>query len=183
MSKRMTEAAKLYWKDIDVLEEARSELVEYFDSVWSQIWERIGFLSGETDNESDVKIENYQDRQRPGRYSIILKQGQPANFEIVFSDPRRSDDWRFFNVKILCNQAHRRKLDKLSENARTSIETITSSHGVDIKWDKPKNVLYKTDIEVVSDDAGLIVDRVVEVIEKMIEWITEAYSWMLDPKK
>jgi len=95
MSKRMTEAARLYWKDIDVLEEARSELVEYFDSVWSQTWERISSFFGETDNDSNVKIESYQDRQKPGRYSIILKQAQPASFEIVVRDSRRSDDWRF----------------------------------------------------------------------------------------
>ena len=183
MSKRMTEAAKLYWKDIDVLEEARSELVEYFDSVWSQTWEKISSLSGETDNESDVKIEHFLDRQRPGRYSISLRQGQPAKFDITVSDPRRSDDWRFYNVKILCYQVHKRRLDKLSEDARTSIETIASSHGVDIVWDNPNNVLYKTDIEVVSDDADLVADRVVEVIEKMIGWIIEAYSWMIDQKK
>ena len=183
MSKRMTEAAKLYWKDIDVLEEARLELVEYFDSVWSQTWERISSLFGETDNDSNVKIESYLDRQRPGRYSINLKQGQPSSFEIVISDPRRSDDWRFYNVIILCNQAQKGKLDKLSEDARSSINTIAISHGVDIIWDNPKNILYKTDIEVVSDDADLVTDRVVEVIEKMIGWITEAYSWMLDQNR
>jgi len=179
----MTEAAKLYWKDIDVLEEARSELVEYFDSVWSQTWERISSLSGEIDNESDVNIEHFSDRQRPGRYSINLRQGQPARFEITVSDPRRSDDWRFYNVKVLCYQVHKRKLDNLSKNARSSINTIAASHGVDIIWDNPNNVLYKTDIEVSSDNADLVVDRVVEVIEKNIGWITEAYSWMIDQKR
>ena len=112
-----------------------------------------------------------------------MRQGQPASFEITVSDPRRSDDLRFYNVKILCYQAHKRKLDKLSGDARTSIEAIASSHGVDIVWDNPNNVLYKTDIEVVSDDADLVADKVVEVIEKMIGWITEAYSWMIDQKK
>jgi hypothetical protein len=183
MSKRITEAANLYWKDIDVLEEARSELVEYFDFVWSQTWERVSSLSGEIGNGSDVKIENSLDRQKPGRYFINLKQEQPAGFEIQVSDPRRSDDWRFYNVKILCYQVHKRKLDKLSAGARASINEIASSHGVELIWDNPNNVLCKTDIEVISDNADLTVDRVVEVIEKNIGWITEAYSWMIDQKR
>jgi hypothetical protein len=179
----MTEAAKLYWKDIDVLEEARSELVEYFESIWSQTWDRISSLSGVGDNNSNIKIEHFLDRQRPGRYSINLKQGQPANFDITVSDPRRSDDWKFYNVKILCNQTHKRKLDKLSEDAKTSINKIASSHGIDIIWDGPNNVLHIADIEVIPDDAELMIDRIVEVIEKMIGWITEAYNWMLDQKE
>ena len=183
MSKRITEAAKLYWKDIDVLEEARSELVEYFDFVWSQTWERVSSLSGEIGNGSDVKIENSLDRQKPGRYFINLKQEQPARFEIQVSDPRRSDDYRFYNVKILCYQVHKRKLDKLSAGARASINAIASSHDVELIWDNPNNVLCKTDIEVISENADLVVDRVVEIIEKNMGWITEAYNWMIDQKR
>jgi hypothetical protein len=178
----MTEAATLYWKDIDVLEEARSELVEYFESIWTQTWERISSLSGIDDNNSNIKIEHFLDRQRPGRYSINLKQGQPANFDITVSDPRRSDDWKFYNVKVLCYQTNKRKLDKLSADAKTSINKIASSHGIDIIWDGPNSVLYKADIEVISDDADLMIDRIVEVIEKMIGWVTEAYSWMIGQK-
>ena len=183
MSKRITEAAKLYWKDIDVLEEARSELVEYFDFVWSQTLDRIKSLSGEIHDEFGVSIEHYSDRVRPGRHTINLKQGKLARFEIAVSDPRRSDDWKFYNVKVLCYQVHKKKLDKLSVDARASIKEIASSHGVELEWNNKKHVLCKTDIEIISDNADLMVDRVVEVIEKNIEWISEAYSWMIVQKR
>jgi hypothetical protein len=175
----MTEAAKLYWKDIDVLEEARWELVEFFDSVWSQTLERIISLA----DDSEFKIDHYQDRQRPGRYTVNIIQGQPAKFDIRIDDPRRSDDSKYYNVKIQCYQAQKSKIDKLTKDARASITSIASSHGIDILWDRPKNVLCKTNIEVTSDDAELVVDRLFEVIEKMIGWITESYNWMIGQKK
>jgi hypothetical protein len=183
MSKRMTEAAKLYWKDIDVLEEARLELVEYFDRVWSLTWEKISSFFAENDNEKKIKIELYQDRQRPGRYYISLKQGQPANFEVIVSDPRRSDDWRVYNLKIRCYQSHKNKIDKLFQNGRASINTIASSQGVDIDWEQSKNYIYTTNIEIDPDNADLVAEKLIEVIENMFGWITEAYTWMLSQGK
>ena len=70
----------------------------------------------------------------------------------------------------------------MSEDAKASIAKIASSHGIDIIWDDPNSVLHKADIEEISDDADLMIDRIVEVIEKMIGWITEAYSWMIAQK-
>lgn len=184
MAKRMTEAARLYWKDIDVLEEARGELVEYLETIWSQAWEKLQSSWEHVEDDSEpFKIEHWADRQRPGRWYLNVKQGQPANFEIEISDPRRSDDWRFYNIRILCAQTHQKRLEKLASNAKGSITSIASAHGVSLEWESRNNMLHKADIEAIADDADSMSDRVVEGINKMLEWINESYSWMFDRKK
>lgn len=182
MAKRMTEAAQLYWKDIDVLEEARNELVDYLDEVWRQTWEKILSLWEEGAETTDLKKPNHwADRQKRGQWTVFTPHEQPANIEIQIRDPRRSHDPKSYTVSLVCYQSNQKKLEKVSENAKGAVNAIANSHGIEIDWDTPDNwLLERRSIEVIPLDADLMSTEVAKVTYTHLSAIAEINKWMLE---
>jgi hypothetical protein len=180
MAERMTEAAKLYWQDVDVLEEARSELVDFLDTVWSRTLDEVLSQMAQAVNESDsAKIEHYAERQRPGRWYINLKRSQPVNFDIVISDPRRSDNWKFYNIRLRSYQSHLKKIEEWGEDAKTALNSLALSHGLSLKWSEKKNILCGSDVELLPENADGTSNSLIEEILRYLTMINEMYDWML----
>jgi hypothetical protein len=184
MAKRMTEAAQLYWKDIDVLEEARGELVDYLEEVWEQAWGKILTHWEDGETTSDLKKPgSWADRQKPGFWGINTHQKQPANIDIHVRDPRRSEDPKFYTLSLVCSQPQQKKLQKISANAKDTVKTMAVSYGVEVDWVGPEShLLHKSHVEVIPSDADQTSTELAELVSKWLSMIVAINNWMLEQK-
>lgn len=162
MTKRMTEPAQLYWKDLDVLEEARSQLVDFLEAVKQRFDDdRDQRWSQETTNESE-SLEGWNDGSG-GKWTLFLK-GSPSRFYVTISDPRQArKDPGTYDLVVWIGKEKLRQLAKV-EGLLPELTSLAQDEGV--RWDwEDREKLSVVHVPVRPDSAE---DTASELLEETL---------------
>lgn len=173
MTKKMSKAAQLYWADIDVLEEARLELVEFLDAVW-EAWESNldGAWSEVQTRWGEVEYYKWKENQpgRRGTWHVHVKDSA-SNFSITLMDPRRTErDARRIHLLLECNKSTQGKLRKRGDSAIKRITEVALGQDITLNWDAP-NATWNDSVEVEPESADATGERLADLTREYLEHI------------
>ena len=138
MARKITEAAKLYFKDRDVLEEARSELIEYSETICREIFDELMQMSKDLPEENALSnLYSWEDQKNPVNIWIHPDRELPINLKFILKDFRNTEQGGFsFNIRTTKGEI--RKFDKLPDASRQKIEKILRDNDVEpFSWENP----------------------------------------------
>jgi len=174
MTKKMTKAASLYWKDIDVLEEARMDLLEFLEAVWVS-WKVMldDRWPGSESQALSAKFWRYKENQsgRRGAWHLGIEGARPG-FEIILMDPRRTErDAESFHVVLLLNKSNMKKLNRMDDQVIDRILHLGRERGIELDFSHPAE-LWSDAVKIVpgsAEDTGLqLAESTIEVLEHIV---------------
>lgn len=153
MTKELTEAAGLYWKDLDVLEQARSEFVAYLDTVYETWWKLVRQLWQENPRTSGQKMPRLGKAQKnSGQWPLDLPGGGLKEMHVFVRDPRRLEASGQFCVELAISKVGIMRLKGRGETVLTELGEVARQARTDFSWHDP-NRLSKQGIGLNPDDA------------------------------
>jgi hypothetical protein len=111
MTTNLSEAARLYLADIDVLEEARGELDNYIEAVWKEFSAAVPFPGKPTFDHDGRVWAGWADGCSP-RYLYFATTTSGSVFKLGVCDPFWSDEPRTFAVWLWCNKGDKTRIER-----------------------------------------------------------------------
>ena len=177
MSEQLTEAAKLYWENLDVLGPARRELVAYLDATFEHWWQRVELRwQQESGFGHDGKLKCWTRREDPGRWSVYLEPSE-TGLEVQLSDPRRSGEVNHYKLALVITQQHRKELDKIGEEAFEMLKQLAAESEIELGI---SDDLELTDdhVEFLTDGASELGDLVADALLERLKIIAKFDDWL-----
>jgi len=157
MAKHMTDAAQLYWHDLDVLEEARDELSQYFATVKGaltdhlcQIWIEDDRNDVKTDAEAQERFNNRSWNSREFLGMLGLKTGGKDEIPVKIEQP--NVDWGRdnFTVRIGIGVAQKRQIEKVA-GVVDQLTAIAAENDISLCWEDTELYVRKVPFGATDD--------------------------------
>jgi hypothetical protein len=171
MTQRMTEAARLYWKDLDVLEQARQELTDYLSTVQQAWWDRVRQLWQE-DPRTSVYGTPFlgTGHKEPGHWWLQLVEGSLTGIRVDVRDARRIDAAQHFSVVLVITKADLKRLRRRGQGILAELSQVAGVAGLDFSWDDPYQ-LSGEHIDLDPDDSQDTAHRLAETVFRYLQAI------------
>lgn len=168
----MTKAADLYWKDMEILEEARSELFAFLD----QVCELIATETAEgwaNRGNPENSIDSWSNKASPGYMTWSLTAEEAKGFSVHVQDPRHSPDARFVVVKICVTKAVQDRLNKQHPKISEEVEQLSDQASTKFVWpeldesSQKKLHIYPDNRKRTATEVSKIVCEYLELIKSL----------------
>jgi hypothetical protein len=174
---RLTDAAKIYWDNLDVLNEARSEFTGFLDDIYEQCKEQVEAAWLAVSEKNDAKsLDYWRERTPPGRWYINVPDS-PLELSIKISDPRRSPDRRNYAVTLATSEYRMRKMTKIAKNALEVFSTMGQDAGVPMNWDHLDQVA-DTRVPIVNETASDTASELAKLVSDRIALLAKMDGWL-----
>ena len=184
MTKKMTEAARLYLKDIDVLEEARLDLVEFLEAVWESWASSLEGCWNEVQSQWGEVVYYQWKENQPGKKGTWHTGIEKAicGFAITLMDPRRTErEPTKLHLLLQTSKANLSRLRKRPDSAIERLTTAARDQDIDLRWDDPDE-LWSDSIEIEPDSAETTGERLADLTREYLEHILR-FDQVLDGEK
>lgn len=172
MTEKMTEAARLYWKDLDVLDHARSQLVDYLDSVQQKWWERVRQLWQEDPLTSGQRLgDRGTGHKSPGHWWLHLPGESSVEVRIDVYDPRRSEADGQCVVKLTVSNKGMDRLKEWGKSVLPELGEVACQTVSDFSWDDRENLSRKWVVlnpEDATDTAERLAGTIFEYLKVLV---------------
>lgn len=180
--KPLQEAARLYFENLDVLDNARDELTSALNDFWDVAWPMIQERLADDGEKAPYDKEN---KSTPGKITLYygkkerkeLRPGKDAAFpmELWIWDPRESDDSSCYSVRLRCSKVGQQRMEEASPGAKAAIEELATSRGLQLDWDAPKKIVERQ-IAVDSSDLMATWEDVADTVAELLGLLREGYD-------
>ena len=124
----MTEAAGLYWKDMDVLEQARTQLLGYLSEVGEALTTKVDELWHAGKKTSALGPHHaWANQATPGWWEFAID--NDTNVCVLVNSPEHpeNEDHRYYTICIDCKQIRQKVLLKRHPNALKKLSELTAT--------------------------------------------------------
>ena len=146
---KLSDIAKDYLADFEVLTEARKEIEQQLANWWAEIFTKTVKPALLKEHEAEPNI--WENQNRPGMCHWRVRSGHPVYLELL--DPRASDR-RFYTVSVMIGSQP--DLKKLSKQAALITQMNKVARIQKVAWDAGLNwdnrQLASLDVEILADD-------------------------------
>jgi hypothetical protein len=165
----MTEPARLYWKDVAVLEQARGEFVDYLDAVRRMSWERVQELWQEDPQTSKLQVPRVSPAGKDsGHWWTNLGDIGSTGFGVDVFDPRLAETTEHDTVKLTINQSALRRLTRQRKSILREMSEVASGIGIALSWTDSYSISVER-VELNPDDATDTAQRLAEKIYQYLQ--------------
>lgn len=165
MTKRMTEPAKLYWKDLDVLEEARTQLVEFLDVVKASFDEGVQTAWKKEDLGEATQVVGWNDGGG-GRWFNHLDPTR-SRLQLSIADPRRArSDPSTYDVVAWIPKSKLKEASRV-EGMLDKVQEFAVEEGLQWDWSQSESlstIHVPIKPESAEDTASLLVEEVLKLL-------------------
>ena len=182
--KKMPEAAQLYFKDWDVLDTAREELISVLDEFWPATWPVIQERLQDSPAEEPRIWEN---KASPGQWSLGYGPGkQPRGtkrklsalkMDVRIWDPRMSDNTSCYEVGLACSFPSQRELEHARPGAKAAIGRAAKKFDLTLDWDTPE-WLWGCEVAIDPMDLTATWDKVASEVVELLCFLHEGNKWV-----
>ena len=181
----MTQAAELYSKDMDVLEQARKELHEYLDEVGAAIVEKVtsAWQNGEATS-SLGKLEVWSNSANPTLivFGVPVAGGSGVYVQIVGPRQNRADH-RYYSVSITTGGVPNfKKLQRHVPGLLPQLERLAQDSGLAFNRDNTRQRTEES-VPVRADDSSVLADEVAKRAYERLLLLVQLRKWAATSKK
>ncbi len=178
MNPKMSDIAELYLKEIAVLEDARENLAEILDDIWTKIDQASLPTLTEYADTIKMKVGKWDNKSDPGQHTRGLEGKTDIRFNLLIHDPRISRNG--YELIIECITQERAKLNR-DMKAQEHFEKIAKAADIQpIKWNKSH--IWRTDIQVHAADLERTAADVTSKLCAAYKLFTDFNAWMRSRK-
>jgi hypothetical protein len=182
MSKKMPEAAKLYFQNWDVLETARNEVFSVFDDFWPTTWPIIQDRSEAAGLDIPRVWEN---KASSGNWVLggrgkaqrsknkPIKKSTSTGISVWIRDPRVSGEGNCYSVRLRCSGPNQAKLKEEHPDALSSIERVAKKHSLKLNWGNPKRI-WSSEIAVDPENLTKTWSEAADIAVKLLSFLKDA---------
>lgn len=146
MTTPLSEAGRLYLQDLDVLEEARSELDEYFEAIWDEFTGAVPLPSKPSFEHGGRTWSGYADSG--GRCLTFSAPG--VAFQLGVCDALMSAAPRAFGVWLQCTKTVKLRIEK-TPGALPKVLAAATARGLRLAFEQPES-LCDDEVRVRGED-------------------------------
>jgi len=191
MSEQMTEAAMLYWENLDVLTPACHEMTAYLDATSDHWWNRVEKKWQDQHGSADeLIVKRWTHREDPGRWSVYLENSKTGlevhvsktGLHVQVSDPRRSGEVNHYQLILINTEQHRKELAKIGEQAFDTLTQLASESDIALR-PSGEPVLAEENLDFLTDSASELGDLVADTILNQLRFIAKFDTWWKNLKE
>lgn len=172
MSKQMTEAARLYWKDLDVLEHARQEFADYLEFVQHEWSERVDQLWRKNPRTAALgPPRGGEAKQNPGYWWLGHPDSSATGVYIEVRDPRRLETTKDYAVQLAISKKSLKKLSQPGKAILERLGEVARTSGLDLSW-SDSTALSVERISLNPDDATDTAEQLAATIYQYLQVLT-----------
>lgn len=175
MSEKLSEAARLFLNDFDILNEARREVIQLFEAVWAGAKERFGGIVGPSAELLGRRLNSWEGYTDGRRARWYLNFGSLA--QAVVHDPdsptSRFREPKQFVVGIEATSSWKKEMLSNGGRGKRKIEQLAKEHDYSLNWDNLPWFVEGAAIEVNVDDPAETGRLVAEALVEMLTFVNK----------